>query len=91
MSNVPLELFSQKGISYIASALGNPLYMDTITAKQQRLAYAKVCVEMEASMDIPSNIEVELQDCKLVIVHVKIPWMPTKCSKCGIFGHGDKT
>ena len=52
MSNVPLKLFSQKGISYIATALGNPLYMDSIIAKQQRLADVKVCVEVEASMDI---------------------------------------
>ena len=91
LSNIPLELFSQKGISYIASELGNPLYMDSITAKQQRLAYARVCVEVEASMDIPKRIEVELRDGKSVTVNVEIPWMPAKCSKCEIFGHGDKT
>ncbi|XVE91311.1 hypothetical protein DITRI_Ditri20bG0143500 [Diplodiscus trichospermus] len=30
-----------------------PLYMDKITANQKRLSYAKVCVEMEATKDIP--------------------------------------
>ena len=60
MNNVPLELFTQKGISHIASVLGKPLYMDSFTAKQQRLAYAKVCVEVEATMEISSHIEVEL-------------------------------
>ena len=34
LSNVPLELFTQRGISYIASAMENPLYMDRITANQ---------------------------------------------------------
>ena len=24
-------------------------------------------------------------------VHVEVPWMPAKCTQCGIFGHGDKT
>ena len=90
MSNVPLELFSQKGISYIATALGNPLYMDSIIAKQQRLADAKVCVEVEAAMDILSSIEIELRDGKLVMVHVEILWIPARCSQCGIFGYGDK-
>ena len=52
---------------------------------------ARVCVEVEASMDIPKSIEVELRDGKSVTVHVEIPWMPAKCSKCEIFGHGDKT
>ncbi|XVF63676.1 hypothetical protein PTKIN_Ptkin09bG0105500 [Pterospermum kingtungense] len=41
--NVPLELFSQQGLSYIASVLGVPLYMDRFTAEQERLAFAKVC------------------------------------------------
>ena len=26
-----------------------------------------------------------------MIVQVEIPWMLAKCSKCGIFGHRDKT
>ena len=91
MNNVPLELFTQKGISYIASALRKPLYMDSFIAKQQRLAYAKVCVEVEATMDIPSTIKVELRNGKSVTVYVEVPWMPVKCSQCSIFGHGDKT
>ena len=64
--------------------------MDKITASQQRLAYAKVCVEIEASLDIPGNFDVKLWDGSLVSVYVDIPWLPTKCSKCSIFGHGDK-
>ncbi|GMI71454.1 hypothetical protein like AT3G31430 [Hibiscus trionum] len=39
---IPLELFSRRGLSYIASAIGCPLYMDSTTASRQRLAYAKV-------------------------------------------------
>ena len=85
-----MELFKQKGISYIASVLGNPFYMDSITANQQRLAYAKVCVEVEASMEIPSSIEVELRDGASISVRVEVPWIPAKCSRCGIFGHGEK-
>ena len=42
LGNILLELFTQIGISYIASTLGNPLYMDRITVNQQRLAFAKV-------------------------------------------------
>ena len=90
LSNVPLELFSQKGISYIASALGNPLYMDRFTASQQRLAFARVCVEVDASVEVPRSIEVEMKNGHRVHVNVSIPWMPAKCSHCKIFGHSDK-
>ncbi|XP_039036073.1 uncharacterized protein LOC120172755 [Hibiscus syriacus] len=62
LCNVPLELYSQKGLSYIASALGNPLYMDSITASKERLEFAKVCVEIEAGGVIPDFIHVVLKD-----------------------------
>ena len=34
LSNVPLELFTQRGLSYIASDVRCLLYMDQITARQ---------------------------------------------------------
>lgn len=79
LGNIPLELFTQTGISYIASALGNPLYMDRFTANQQRVAFAKVCIEVEAAKEIPNTIEVQLRDGSLVMVHVEVPWKPLKC------------
>ncbi|XWS36019.1 hypothetical protein CRYUN_Cryun20dG0046200 [Craigia yunnanensis] len=76
--NIPLELFTQKGISYIASALGNSLYSDRITASQKRLAFARVCVEIDASVEIPKSIEVEMRDGNIVQEKV---WMPKKVAK----------
>ena len=58
LGNMPLELFTNRGLSYIASTIGNPIYMDHITARQERLAFAKVCVEIEASFEIPRTIEI---------------------------------
>ncbi|XVE64008.1 hypothetical protein DITRI_Ditri07aG0066900 [Diplodiscus trichospermus] len=34
LENVPLELFTRKRLSYIASVVGCPLYMEQITANQ---------------------------------------------------------
>ena len=90
LRNVPLELFTQKGLSYIASVLGNPLYMDRITANKQRLAFAKICVEIEASLEIPKIIELEMGNGSIVSAHVEVPWYPPKCSRCSIIGHIDK-
>ena len=90
LHNIPLELFNQTGISYIASAMGNPLYMDRFTANQQRVVYAKVCVEVEASKDIPRCIEIELRDGARIPVMVDLLWSPAKCNQCAIFGHDDK-
>ncbi|MFQ6671301.1 hypothetical protein Gotur_035896 [Gossypium turneri] len=57
LKHVPLELFTGGGLSYIASALGNPLYMDRITASKQRLPYAKVCVELSVDQVLPRGYD----------------------------------
>ena len=91
LSNIPLELFTQKGLSYIASAVGTPLYMDRITASQHRQAFAKVCVEIESVMEIPRFIKVGMRDGSVVIVNIHVPWYPLKCLHCSTFGHVAKT
>ncbi|KAK8631504.1 hypothetical protein V6N13_028289 [Hibiscus sabdariffa] len=88
--NVPLELFSRRGLSYIASGIGKPLYMDSVTASRERLEFAKVCVEVAAGARIPRVIPVKMNDQSIVAVRVKIPWMPASCSHCKLFGHSDK-
>ncbi|XP_039040351.1 uncharacterized protein LOC120178614 [Hibiscus syriacus] len=85
--NVPLELYSRSGLSYISSALGNPLYMDSITASRGRLEYAKVCIEISAGFVIPNEVQVILKDGSMVRVGVFIPWLPRACSICKTFGH----
>ena len=54
--------------------------MDHIIANQQKVTYAKVCVEIEACLDISRSIEIELRDGTIVSVIMEIPWMPAKCS-----------
>ncbi|XVF81983.1 hypothetical protein PTKIN_Ptkin16aG0006400 [Pterospermum kingtungense] len=91
LRNVPLELFTQKGLSCIASVLGTPLFMDRITANQERLEYAKVCVEIDVLKEIPSHIDVKMRNGSRVSVTVEVPWMPPKCIGCSVFGHSEKT
>ena len=47
--NVPLEYWTVKGLSCVASAIGVPLHTDLTTLLRKRLSYARVCVEIEAS------------------------------------------
>ncbi|KAK8492712.1 hypothetical protein V6N13_034819 [Hibiscus sabdariffa] len=88
--NVPLELYSKLGLSYIASGLGVPLYMDSITASREKFEFAKVCVEVPAGVRLPRAIPVKMRDKSVVTVKVKVPWMPASCSSCKSFGHSEK-
>ncbi|XVE75051.1 hypothetical protein DITRI_Ditri12bG0066400 [Diplodiscus trichospermus] len=91
LRNVPLELFTRSGLSYIASAVGIPLYMDRITTSYQRLAYAKVCVEIKVSSEIPSSIEVRMKDGSPVSISMEVPWHQQRCKNCSLFGHSPNT
>ncbi|KAK8598272.1 hypothetical protein V6N13_095655 [Hibiscus sabdariffa] len=88
--NVPLELYYKLGLSYIANAVGVPLYMDYVTASRTRLEFTKVCVELEVDASTPKHINVLLRDGSTADIRVWIPWMPSRCSNCKLFGHSDK-
>ncbi|XVF63878.1 hypothetical protein PTKIN_Ptkin09bG0121400 [Pterospermum kingtungense] len=63
---------TKKGLSYIASVLGKPLSMDQITMQRERLAYSRVCIELEAGKEISHAIEMELRNGKIVWVQDKV-------------------
>ena len=44
--NVPVELWTPKGLSYISSAIAKPLFADIATMSCRRLNYARVYVEI---------------------------------------------
>lgn len=87
---VPLEFFIQRGLGYIASAVGIPQYMDRFTAERSRLEYARVCVEVDVRKEIPSFVEVVRKNGIIATVEVVVPWLPVECSKCLKFGHREK-
>ncbi|PKI70158.1 hypothetical protein CRG98_009446 [Punica granatum] len=87
LRKIPLKYFHPKGISYLASAIGKPLYMDKATAIRSRLDHAKVCIEVEVEKQILEIITVDLGNNYTVNVLVDIPWLPDKCDRCNVFGH----
>ncbi|MBA0814024.1 hypothetical protein Gohar_019874 [Gossypium harknessii] len=72
LKHVPLELFTGGGLSYIASALGNPLYMDRITASKQRLPYAKLkfpgCLRNVVIVTITNEGDMTTTQLKLLLL-----------------------
>ncbi|KAK8612606.1 hypothetical protein V6N13_092717 [Hibiscus sabdariffa] len=89
--NVPLELYSKLGLSYIASVIGLPLYMDSVTASKERLEFAKVCIETGLDTQIPDQVKVVLRDKFIAIVKIIVPWLPPSFQTCKTFGNSAKT
>ncbi|GKC73630.1 RNA-directed DNA polymerase, eukaryota, reverse transcriptase zinc-binding domain protein, partial [Tanacetum coccineum] len=97
LTDVPLEAWSIDGISALASSLGNPLIMDTMTANMchsgiGRTDFARVLVEMDVGKEFKKEIEVQYRDGENKIkgtkkVSVTYDWKPSACTHCKVFGH----
>lgn len=92
LSQIPLSYWSDEGISYIASALGKPLFTDEMTTNNDFLNFARVCIEVSATSSFPSSIKVvvmhsEKSEKTFVPVDVEYQSRPPVCPFCKVFGH----
>ena len=89
--NVPIELWTEEGLSHIASVVGLPLYADAVTEACSRISFAQICIELDASTPLVDDFEVELLQedgsSKMVTIFVSYQWRPTVCEVCQVFGH----
>ncbi|GKA59161.1 RNA-directed DNA polymerase, eukaryota, reverse transcriptase zinc-binding domain protein [Tanacetum coccineum] len=97
--NVPLEAWTVKGISAIASGLGKPVIMDKTTARLCKeetgnFGYARVLVEISAKKEFKEGIKIcyksrDMMNLCSKVVKVEYSWKPPKCSLGKVFGHSD--
>ena len=93
MYNVPVELWTAEGLSYLASAVGEPLYANSLTELKRRLSFARICVLIDASKPIVKQFGVNLsdhdrdQDPVVSLIRVSYQWIPPVCEHCKVFGH----
>ncbi|GAV92752.1 DUF4283 domain-containing protein, partial [Cephalotus follicularis] len=73
LSRVPVQYWTKLGLSYIASVIGKPLYMDVNTTKRQSLSFARICIEMDASSSFPDSIVLELENGCTTNIGVEYP------------------
>lgn len=85
--NVPLELWSEAGLSFVASAVGKPLYADQLTESCKRISFAKICVEVDSSSPLPETFDITLPSGAVFTIKVWYPWRPFMCETCKVFGH----
>ncbi|KAF7150685.1 hypothetical protein RHSIM_Rhsim02G0109600 [Rhododendron simsii] len=89
LHNVPLQYWTEEGLSYLASAIGKPMYADEMVEATSRISYARICVEVDVQSILPHSIDLITSSGRLVKINVKYPWRPLKCVSCKVFGHTD--
>ncbi|GKC50269.1 RNA-directed DNA polymerase, eukaryota, reverse transcriptase zinc-binding domain protein [Tanacetum coccineum] len=92
LHNIPLEAWTSKGISAIASGLDKPLIMDKTTTMickggHGNYGYARVLVEIQVDKEFKDVVEIcyksnhQRTKCSK-FVNVEYSWKPPKCCKC---------
>ncbi|KAJ6938058.1 hypothetical protein NC651_004679 [Populus alba x Populus x berolinensis] len=88
LHGLPFPLWSKQGLSLAASMVGRPLSCDELTYGCTRLEYARLCVEVDASLPFVHNFDIEspLSNTPITVT-VEYEWKPQRCEKCKVFGH----
>ncbi|XP_043697261.1 uncharacterized protein LOC122648057 [Telopea speciosissima] len=87
LTNLPFHFWNVEALSSIASVLGKPISTDKMTKTQERLSYARLCVEMEADHEFPDQVEVHDDDGLVFYQRIVYGWSPPRCNSCKVFGH----
>ncbi|KAJ6418673.1 hypothetical protein OIU84_001944 [Salix udensis] len=91
LHGLPFPLWSQTGLSLAASMVGRPLSCDSQTYNCERLEYARLCVEIDASLPKVTSFDiVSPLSAEPLTVEVEYEWMPPHCISCKLYGHSCK-
>ncbi|KAK2653196.1 hypothetical protein Ddye_013052 [Dipteronia dyeriana] len=91
--NIPHEYLNKEGLSHIASAVGKPLYADSLIESTKRISFARVCIEIDDSCDHVNSFNLFMGDSsnpehgENVEILVEYQWKPKSHSECKCFGH----
>ncbi|XP_022015019.1 uncharacterized protein LOC110914537 [Helianthus annuus] len=98
--NVPISIYTDDGLSLLASKIGCPKRLDSYTADMcveswGRSSFARALIEISADEDLRDHIVVaipNLDDDGFIMekVTVEYEWKPHRCATCCIFGHNDQ-
>ncbi|KAL0294621.1 UNVERIFIED_CONTAM: hypothetical protein Sangu_3214000 [Sesamum angustifolium] len=96
LRHLPMEYWTDEGLSTVASGVGTPLYTDGITKDCSRLDFARVCVMLDFNSTLPKHLVVispvlrnGKEDPKRI--DVEYEWLPQRCKSCCSLGHVSAT
>ncbi|KAF8095288.1 hypothetical protein N665_0338s0041 [Sinapis alba] len=89
LKNVPMNMFSWKGLSFATSPIGVPVKLHPDTALCKDFKVAKVFVKADLTKALPRSMNFKFQG-KDTLIEFSYPWLPTKCTTCGKWGHSEK-
>ncbi|XP_021996273.1 uncharacterized protein LOC110893474 [Helianthus annuus] len=99
--NVPLAVYTDDGLSLLASKVGIPKRLDAYTADMcidnwGRTSYARALVEINADNELKNHVIVAIpkmdeEGFVKESIKVEYEWKPQRCDICCLFGHNNSS
>ncbi|KAK4388173.1 hypothetical protein Sango_2423900 [Sesamum angolense] len=91
LQSLPLECCHPNALEKIGSRLGTPIAMDSLTMKMERISYARILVEVDASKPLVDQVDFMLPNGVMRSQPVVYKFTPKFCKKCNRFGHLERS
>ncbi|PWA45854.1 zinc knuckle CX2CX4HX4C [Artemisia annua] len=95
--DVPLAMFSDDGLSLLATLIGTPKRLDAFTSQMckeswGRSSFARCMIEVKSDEVLRDSLTVEIplldgSGSTIEKIRVEYEWKPPRCDNCKIFGH----
>ncbi|KAL0463054.1 UNVERIFIED_CONTAM: hypothetical protein Slati_0193000 [Sesamum latifolium] len=87
LPSLPLECWNPNALGKIGSRLGTPIAMDSLTRTMERVSYARILVEVDASEPLVDHVEFVLPNGVRRKQPILYEFTPKFCTHCNRFGH----
>ncbi|VYS68211.1 unnamed protein product [Arabidopsis thaliana] len=87
LKNIPNQLYSFKGIKWIASGIGETMLTSRPWLDPTQMGEAKILVEVKLDKPFPQRVALKEECGSITMVDVVYSWLSSKCSLCGHLGH----
>ncbi|KAL2248361.1 UNVERIFIED_CONTAM: Retrovirus-related Pol polyprotein from type-2 retrotransposable element R2DM [Sesamum indicum] len=91
LPSLSLECWHPNALGKIGSRLGTPIAMDSLTMKMERVSYARILVEVDASKKLIEQVEFVMQNGITRKQPVVYEFTPKFYIACNRFGHLQET
>lgn len=87
LKNIPDQLYSIKGVKWIASGIGEPMLTEKPWLYPTHMGETKILVEVKLDKPFPQRVALTDISDAITMVNVIYSWLPSNCRLCGQLGH----
>ncbi|GLU09698.1 hypothetical protein SLE2022_265440 [Rubroshorea leprosula] len=87
LHGVPIVCFYEAICLYLGSKIGKQIKVDPTTLLAIRGKFVRVCVEVDLNQQLPSSVDLDLEDLPQALILVEYEGLHKICFHCEEFGH----